>query len=205
MWCVDYARRCGALLLLCGSVWAADEMAEQLTRGELAFNRGDLGEAILIFRQSAQKGYAPAQSRLAYVLDKAEENEEALEWYRKAADQGDASGQFGLGQMLSLGEGAGRDPATGLQWMRRAAAQGYLPAIVATARVMEEGDKSLRDPTAAFGMWAQAAGMGDHSAMRRLVNAYRNGELGQATDEAQAKSWEARLPPDPNARSRKRK
>lgn len=172
----------------------AEDPAALVARGDSAFNRGDLGEAIALFRDAAMQGHAPAQSRLAYVLDKAEENEEAVQWYRKAAEQGDAQGQFGLGQMISSGEGVERDTALGLTWIRRAADQGLLVAIVASARLFESAQlKSLRDEKAAYELWLRAANMGDHSAMMRVVAVLRQGELGQSVDEAQAKEWEGRL------------
>lgn len=207
MSCIDWRRLLAAMLLCAWAAlgWCAESAVELMKRAEVAFNRGDLGDAIRLYREAAELGHAPAQSKLAYVLDKAEENEEAVAWYRKAAEQGDAAGQFGLGQMISIGEGAEKDPAAGLVWIRRAADQGLLPAIVAAARMLEEGEpKTLRDPKAAVDLWRRAAALGEHGAMRRLVAVYRNGELGQAVNETEARSWEAKLPPDPNAK-RKRK
>lgn len=207
MWCVEL--RCWlAGVLLCGAaalVSGAEAPEDLMKRADIAFNRGDLGDAIGLYRAAAELGHAPAQSKLAYVLDRAEENEEAVAWYRKAAEQGDATGQFGLGQMISVGDGVAKDPAAGLGWIRRAADQGMLSAIVAAARILDGGEpKSLRDPTAAFVYWRRAAEMGDHGAMRRLVAVYRNGELGQPANEAEAKTWEAKLPPDPNVKRKRR-
>lgn len=184
----------GVCLALGAPCAAADDPAAILRRGEIAFNRGDLGEAIARYREAAMLGHAPAMVRLAYVLDRAEENQEALRWYRQAAELGDAQGQFGLGQMLSNGEGVEKDPVQGLMWIRRAADQGLLPAIVASARLLEEGKPpSVRDPALAFQMWQRAAELGEHGAMRRLVQIFRGAQLGQAADEVQAAAWEARL------------
>lgn len=204
--CVLDLRRLLMTLMLWSAVLAgAEDPAALLARGEAAFNRGDLGEAITLFRDAAVQGHASAQSRLAFVLDRAEENEEALEWYRKAAAQGDAQGQLGLGQMIAIGEGTQRDPAAGLVWIRRAADQGLLPAIVAAARMLEEGQPAtLRDPAAAYDYWRRAAQLGEHGAMRRLVSVYRNGELGKTVDEAEAKTWEAKLPVDPKAKPKRK-
>lgn len=204
--CVLDLRRLLMTLMLWGAaVVGAEDPAALLARGETAFNRGDLGEAIALFRDAALQGHAPAQSRLAFVLDRAEENEEALEWYRKAAAQGDAQGQLGLGQMIAIGEGTQRDPPAGLVWIRRAADQGLLPAIVAAARMLEDGQPAtLRDPAAAYDYWRRAAQVGEHGAMRRLVSVYRNGELGQVVNEAEAKAWEAKLPVDPKAKPKRK-
>jgi TPR repeat protein len=127
-------------------------------------------------------------------MDKAEENQEALQWYRKAAEQGDANGQYGLGQMYAAGKGVAKDPVQGLNWMKQAASQGLLAAVVAVAQMLEHGDpKSIGDVKAALDYWRRAAELGDHGAMRRLAAAYRKGELGLQADPSQAQAWEARL------------
>ena len=51
--------------------------------------------------------------------------EQALAWFRKAAEQGHAASQFNLGAMHSKGEGGlAADPEQALAWFRKAAAQG---------------------------------------------------------------------------------
>src|SRR5207247_6054497 len=49
---------------------------------------------------------------------------QAFQWFRKAADQGDATARSNLGFMYQNGEGVGRDPALAVQWWHRAAEQG---------------------------------------------------------------------------------
>ena len=53
---------------------------------------------------------------------------EALNWYRLAAAQGDASAQFNLGQLYYKGEGVPQDYAEALKWLRLAAEQGQVSA-----------------------------------------------------------------------------
>ncbi len=48
----------------------------------------------------------------------------AMQWYQKAANQGDADAQFNLGVMYYEGEGAPQDYAKALQWYQKAANQG---------------------------------------------------------------------------------
>ncbi|MDE4699657.1 tetratricopeptide repeat protein, partial [Klebsiella pneumoniae] len=52
----------------------------------------------------------------------------AVEWYRKAADQGDATAQFFLGFAYATGEGVRQDKQTAVEWYRKAADQGYAKA-----------------------------------------------------------------------------
>jgi TPR repeat protein len=49
---------------------------------------------------------------------------EAVKWYRKAAEQGDASGQFMLGDMYWEGTGVPKDAPTAYMWTNIAAATG---------------------------------------------------------------------------------
>ena len=48
----------------------------------------------------------------------------ALKWFRKAADQGDASAQDNLGVMYSKGQGVTQDYVEVHMWFNLAAAQG---------------------------------------------------------------------------------
>src|SRR5262249_25786659 len=48
----------------------------------------------------------------------------AVEWFRKAADRGDAWGEFNLGTMYRDGRGLQKDPALAQVWFQKAAQQG---------------------------------------------------------------------------------
>src|SRR5258708_34225129 len=49
---------------------------------------------------------------------------EAVRWYRKAAEKGDAKAQYGLGFMYREGQGVPQDYAEAVRWYRKAADQG---------------------------------------------------------------------------------
>jgi TPR repeat protein len=49
---------------------------------------------------------------------------QAVHWYRKAAEQGDASAQCNLGYMYQCGEGVEKDAVQAVHWYRKAAVQG---------------------------------------------------------------------------------
>jgi len=171
---------------------------EDTARGVEAFKQDDLVAAIQWFRAAAETGYAPAQARLAYVLDKAEENEEAVHWYRKAAEQGDPDGKFGLGQMYAIGEGIERDVGRALQLIREAAEEGHVNAMHTMAVSYEKGDLGLPvDRHKALSWLERGADQGDRWSIERLVQIYRSGQLGVTADPDKAKAWEKRLPPVP--------
>ena len=48
----------------------------------------------------------------------------AVEWYRKAAEQGHDDAQFRLGTMYEDGWGVDKNISTALEWYRKAAEQG---------------------------------------------------------------------------------
>jgi hypothetical protein len=131
-----------------GQAWAGP--SEQAEAAEAAYRTGDLVVAMGLFRQAAEAGHSLAQARLADLLNAAELNAEAVDWYRRSALQGDAEGEFGLGRLLANGEGVPRDAAQALRWYRQAAARQHVRAIEALARATRSGDLGLaRDPAEA--------------------------------------------------------
>ena len=50
---------------------------------------------------------------------------EAVKWWRKAAEQGDAEAQSNLGEMYYKGEGVPQDYKEAIKWFRKAAEQGH--------------------------------------------------------------------------------
>lgn len=196
------ANRFGLLLAALLSCWclsvttlAAEEDAATLSaRGDVAYNRGDVMDAIQWYRQAADLGDPHAQVRLGYMYDKAEENEQAVTWYRKAAEQGDPAGQQGLAAMYAAGEGVTRDMAHALSLMEKAAEQDFLPSVLFLAATFERGAEGVTvDLTSSLKYWRQAAELGDQQAMLRISKAYRNGELGLGADETEAARWQKKL------------
>jgi hypothetical protein len=77
---------------------------------------------------AAAEGNAEAQFALGlkYCSERGAvwDPEQAVRWYRKAADQDHAPAQFNLAMMFASGEGVPRDDAAALTWTRRAAEGG---------------------------------------------------------------------------------
>ena len=53
-----------------------------------------------------------------------QDDQEAVNWWRKAAEQGHASAQFNLGFMYAEGRGVPQDDQEAVGWYRKAAEQG---------------------------------------------------------------------------------
>ena len=68
-------------------------------------------------------------------LGLARDDQEALKWYRKAADLGDSNAQYSLGVLYAQGRGVSMDEALALDWYRKAAEQGNARAIEALQRL----------------------------------------------------------------------
>lgn len=49
---------------------------------------------------------------------------EAAEWYRKAAEQGNANAQYSLGHMYLFGQGVRQDSREAANWFQKAAERG---------------------------------------------------------------------------------
>lgn len=170
------------------------DAVEDTRRGVDAYNRGDVVAALRWLRLAAEQGHAPAAVRLAYILDKAEENEEAVSWYRAAAEQGNLEGAYGLGQMYAIGEGVEQDPAQAVRWIRQAAEGGVPPAMRTLAEWYRLGQLGLPVDLERTRAWLQrGAQAGDPWAMHRLAKAYEKGELGLAADPDKARHWTQRL------------
>lgn len=185
-----------ALVASLAWLWLSVVEAQGATPGledaDRAYARGDIAEAIRLYREAADRDDPAAQVKLGFIYDNAEENEEAARWYERAVRLGDADGHYWLGRLYLAGEGVGRDIAKGVQLLD-AAARVVLLANVMLARAYETGDMGVApDPARAWTHWRRAADLGERSAMARLVTAYRRGELGQTIDEKEAARWDSR-------------
>ena len=140
-----HGQPCWAAILAFGllsSVALADP-AQDTASAEEAFRVGDLVKAMTLLTRAAEQNYPAAQARLGELLDVAEQNEEAVRWFRKAADQGNAAGEFGLGHMYAAGEGVEKDAGKAAYWVRRAAEKDYPPAVDMLAQAYRMGDLGL--------------------------------------------------------------
>lgn len=165
-----------------------------MQQADTAFDRADIVDAMALYRQAAEAGHAPAQARLAYLLDNSESNEEAVTWYRQAAEQGYADGQFGLAHMYAIGEGTEKKPGEAVGLFTLAAQQGHARAIRVLAQAYEKGELGLQVNYAQAVSWLNAGvAAQDVWSIRRLARAYRRGELGQRIDDGQAAFLEGRL------------
>jgi len=102
---------------------AALEGEESAAIEALRPSGGSLDVAALL-REAAAKGSPQAALALGYQDFAANNSDKAMSWFRKAADQGFALGQYLVGFGYFSGRGATQDFFEAMEWYRKAADQG---------------------------------------------------------------------------------
>jgi TPR repeat protein len=125
-----------------------------------AYQDGHYATALRLAHPLAAEGNARAQSTLGLLYYHGngvpQDPDEALKWFRRAADQDDAIAQFHLGVMFSNGEGVPQDNAEAANWFRRAADLGDAPAQYNLALFYTKGLAGEADNISAH-MWFNLA------------------------------------------------
>ncbi|MGB8129813.1 MAG: tetratricopeptide repeat protein [Candidatus Angelobacter sp.] len=110
--------------------------------------------------QHAESGDAQAQFELgrAYEDGKgvAQDDEQAVQLFRKSADQGNAQAQNALGVMYALGRGVQRDKEEAVRWYKKAAKQGLAEGIYNVAISYYNGE-GVEGNIGLAGSWMMAA------------------------------------------------
>ena len=87
-----------------------------IIKGAVCADNGDLKCALAELTPSANKGGVVAQFALGVAYENNQNYIKAIEWYRKATDQGDASSQLRLGNMYYNGKGVKQDYFEAVKW-----------------------------------------------------------------------------------------
>lgn len=114
--------------------------------------------------------------------------EEALIYFRKAAEDGDAAAQTYLGFMYQAGQGVTKDNAETVRWYRKAAEQGNADAQIQLGVRYEAGQGVTKDDSEAVNWYRKAAEMGNARAQCYLGGMYESGR-GIAKDYGEAAKW----------------
>jgi TPR repeat protein len=113
---------------------------------------------------------------------------QALDWFRKAADQNYADAENEVGYAYRCGCGVGRDYAQALSWFRRAASHGNSNAETNIGFMAEKGWGQPQSYEVAFSWYYQAAEHGNAAAMDNIGFNFENG-IGVPVDYAKAWTW----------------
>lgn len=155
---------------------------------------GTYAQAMAWLNASAQQNFDPAERTLGdlYLMppDGSLPNEDlALTWYSKAADQDNTFAQQQLGWLYANGSVVPRNYVLARQWYEKAAAHGNTTAMVALGNLNYNGLGISKDLSQSFQWYSQAAQRGDLVGQSDLASLYANGE-GVAQDWATAFSWQ---------------
>lgn len=109
--------------------------------GVKAYNQGDYAVALKEWKPLAEGGHGDAQNNLGIMYDQgeavAEDQVEAVRWYREAARQGLSDAPNNLGRMYELGRGVDQDLVQAHKWYNIAVAKGNDAARRNAERVTE--------------------------------------------------------------------
>jgi TPR repeat protein len=141
----------------------------------------------------AKAGDAEAQYEVGHIFasgDKGIEKDdaEAAKWFRKAADQGNADGQYKLGFIFYNGQGVPQDYAEAMKWFRKAVDQGDADAQNALGAMYYHGYGVPKDYAEAMKWYRKAVNQGNAEAQSNIGGMYANGE-GVPQDYAEAAKW----------------
>ena len=126
-----------------------------------------------------------ARGPAADPFDDAEDEAEAVRFYRTAAERGAADAQFNLGLCYRRGEGVERDAAEAARWFRRAAEQGMALAQCNLGTCCYAGEGVAKDDAEAARLFLLAAEQGNAPAQHNLGFCLLRG-IGVARDLDQA-------------------
>ena len=139
---------------------------EAQTMLALAYHAGvllkkDDAQAAVLLHKAADRNYEAAEESLGIFaetgigLDRPAP-EQALSWYKKAAQEGSVDAATDIALLYANGKGVARDPAQAVSWFRRGAEGGDASAQYNLALMYERGEGVTRDYKEAI-RWHTAA------------------------------------------------
>jgi TPR repeat protein len=120
--------------------------------------------------QNEKAGEAEYKRGVAYLQGEGvpKNEEEAVKWLAKGAEQGDADAQFSIGDCYERGVGVVKDEEEAVIWYAKAAEQGFAEAQYNLGVCYENGEGIPVDLKEAFKWYTRAAELGLALAKERL-------------------------------------
>ncbi|KAG0049669.1 hypothetical protein BGZ83_005503 [Gryganskiella cystojenkinii] len=139
--------------------------------GEMGVSQ-DCSRALDLLQAAANQGYVGACIKLGAMNatgEHVEQNdEEAVRWFRKAADGGSTLAQAFVGHMYYEGYCVEKDYAESMKFVLKAASQGQVPAYMILADMYYFGRGVPLDRKKAVDWWRKAAEQGDMDAQYNI-------------------------------------
>lgn len=141
---------------------------------------------------AAEAGYPQAQYQMGWMnylgFGVAKDMEQAVAWFRRAADKGNVDGMNALGTALREGKGAEQSYSEALHWYQAAAEQGHPDGEVNLGFMHEMGYGTGKDPAAAARYYRLAAAQNHATAQFYLASLLEEGK-GLPQDLDSARGW----------------
>ena len=167
------SRNIGVALVSAGLVLATGCAIDE--HGQIVINNTTVADFFYVnnLKQKAQHGDALAQYTLAgcyahHGRGVQQNAVEAVNWYRRSAEQGYAPAQNSLGFCYAYGRGVPPNLAEAMRWYQLAANQGYAPAQFHLGLCYEGCPGVAQDHAQAMTWFRQAAAQGYAPATKRL-------------------------------------
>jgi len=105
---------------------------------------------------SLYPGVSRFEFQLGRALDAQKNNQEAAQWYRKAAERGYTAAMYSLAVSYDEGDGLDKDQSMANYWYRQAARQGQKSAMWNLSINLDEGKGANHDPVGAANFLVKA-------------------------------------------------
>ena len=172
----------------------------QLALGVCYFNGNGITEnekkAEKLFRKAVENGNINALVRLGKIYevhfyrdDDGSALKQSANFYRRAAELGDAEGQFALGECYFGGCGVQKSPEQGSKWLRKAAEQGYAMAQWRLGLCYKNEIGVSHNDSEMLKWFRAAAEQGNEDAQYELGMLYYHGKGGLREDDTEAVRW----------------
>ena len=152
---------------------------EYYDKGVKLYESGQSHDAMQCFFNAASMDYVPAYCFIGYCYSHGTgvntDYKEAIKWYKRAADKGDAISQLNLGYLYQKGLGTQPNYRMAIQYYKMAAQQGNIHAQCNLANCYMYGTKNVLDEKAAIKWYLRAAENGSAEAQYNLGICYDNG------------------------------
>ncbi|HEY8190546.1 MAG TPA: tetratricopeptide repeat protein, partial [Micavibrio sp.] len=153
---------------------------------DLEVSEPDMNRAMSLYRMAAAKKHPWATNNIGYAFERAGEYDQALQYYKKAADLNEFHAYNSLARLYFTGRGVPRDQATGLAWLEQGMSKNIPEVYAEAAQIYYFGQYGFpEDYKKALYYYTKGGELGDHEAKWSAAKMYLegdnipvNGELG---------------------------
>ncbi len=182
------------------SIVSLSVFAGELEEADKAFAAGNSAKAFKIFMSAAKKGNVKAQTRIAYMYmdggkDFPIDEKKGIEWFQKAADNGEPVAQYIVATMYYDGEDVTQDYSKAINYYQKSAEQGALTSAHDLGMMFETGtgiNKNLKISYALFTIASASESSNSVMGSKRVAKLLNNKELAEAKELAKnpKKLWQ---------------